>query len=279
MAVRTRAGQTGGSPSRVPASEPSFLPNPRARSSRGRRAAATASADVALAVRRQMPVDQRRQFLFPDPPILRMPEEDVRRGLGLEAGEQRQVVALPFVGDVVHDREVVDTGHRLDQALQRLAGDSHAVEGDAGLQGEQDRAVEHRAAGIVGGRDRGGNDWLPGGATDGRRTAADEANGLTWIKKGGLSYTIDTIRALMEKTGKSFRLILGEDLVADFAKWKEASALIRLAPPLIGERDAISATHIRNLFVTGREREAEELVPPAVFDYILKKGLYGQTPT
>ena len=99
------------------------------------------------------------------------------------------------------------------------------------------------------------------------------------IKKGGLSYTIDTIRALMEKTGKSFRLILGEDLVADFAKWKEASALIRLAPPLIGERDAISATHIRNLFVTGREREAEELVPPAVFDYILKKGLYGQTPT
>lgn len=57
----------------------------------------------------------------------------------------------------------------------------------------------------------------------------------------GISYMIDTLRALaaVDEVGlhpHNFFLLLGDDTVDEFANWKEAEEIIRLAPPLIGQR-------------------------------------------
>lgn len=105
------------------------------------------------------------------------------------------------------------------------------------------------------------------------------------IRKGAPSYTIDTIRELIQKTGEHFRLILGEDNVTDFTKWKEADKLAELAPLLIGARTGcrlesalliplydISATDIRL-----RREEGLYIghqVPASVLSHIKKNKLY-----
>jgi len=53
----------------------------------------------------------------------------------------------------------------------------------------------------------------------------------------GKSYTIDTIHALRKQMpGANFRLIIGEDIAADFHTWKQAQALMQIAPPLVAAR-------------------------------------------
>lgn len=105
------------------------------------------------------------------------------------------------------------------------------------------------------------------------------------IVKEGPSYTIDTIRKLMKETGHTFRLILGEDQIENFSKWKEAEELKKLAPPLFGKRGVsqnsqalsiplfdVSATEVRNRVKAGQW--IGHLVPTQVSHYIHKKGLY-----
>ena len=58
------------------------------------------------------------------------------------------------------------------------------------------------------------------------------------LRRGGVSYTIDTIREIIERyqpDGKP-ALILGDDLVADFSKWKDAEELARIADLIIARR-------------------------------------------
>lgn len=55
------------------------------------------------------------------------------------------------------------------------------------------------------------------------------------VKRPQISYTIETVRFLME-SGVSVRLILGEDGLHALEKWKDVEELLRLAPPLIGTR-------------------------------------------
>lgn len=51
------------------------------------------------------------------------------------------------------------------------------------------------------------------------------------------SYTIDTIRMLKkEHPDAEFYLILGEDILVSFSKWKEVEELVKLAHPLVGTR-------------------------------------------
>lgn len=93
------------------------------------------------------------------------------------------------------------------------------------------------------------------------------------IKRGGPSYTIDTIKELTRDTGRSFRLLLGEDQWDDFSKWKESEQLLDLAPPLIGGRVLdISSTEIRERLKKGGW--IDDLVPKEVSEYIYNKGLY-----
>jgi nicotinate-nucleotide adenylyltransferase len=113
------------------------------------------------------------------------------------------------------------------------------------------------------------------------------------------SYTIDTLRVLSEKNPQhTFQLIIGEDNLAGFERWKEFGSLLQLVelvvyprtsaipeiPPAIepfksrihflcGELVNISATEIRN-----RIRCAEsirDLTDVRVADYIAEHKLYG----
>lgn len=99
------------------------------------------------------------------------------------------------------------------------------------------------------------------------------------IKKAGPSYTIDTIKYL----NRPLRLLLGDDQLKDFSKWKEADLLKKLAPPLVGTRFQkegettipimeISSTDIRQRLKA--KEPCVHLVPHKVLDYIFKNDLY-----
>lgn len=121
------------------------------------------------------------------------------------------------------------------------------------------------------------------------------------IKGKSPSYTVQTLRDLyQELPGCQLYLMLGDDLVDHFMKWKEPEEIIRLATPLIGSRTShlpkelpafpkevqeafkkgwtkipireISATDVRkrlkdHLF-------SEHLLPGKVLDYIRQNHLY-----
>jgi nicotinate-nucleotide adenylyltransferase len=58
------------------------------------------------------------------------------------------------------------------------------------------------------------------------------------LRRGGVSYTIDTIKEIIERyrpEGKP-ALILGDDLTADFPKWKDADELARIADIIVARR-------------------------------------------
>lgn len=57
------------------------------------------------------------------------------------------------------------------------------------------------------------------------------------IKRQGVSYTIDTLRELkMTNPMDQFYLLLGDDVIPHFMKWKEPEAIMDLATLLIGAR-------------------------------------------
>jgi nicotinate-nucleotide adenylyltransferase len=117
------------------------------------------------------------------------------------------------------------------------------------------------------------------------------------LDREGPSYTIDTIRAL-SREGEWY-LILGEDVIHDFARWKEVEQLVTLARPLIGSRTSkmglpigcspqlqkviekgtikiplvdISSTELRQRLIRGQY--CGHLVPEPVLSYINQHALY-----
>jgi ribosome-associated protein len=60
------------------------------------------------------------------------------------------------------------------------------------------------------------------------------------LRRGGTSYTIDTIHELKEKhyvgKGDQLYLIMGQDLVSRFATWKDVAGLIKETLPLVARR-------------------------------------------
>lgn len=110
------------------------------------------------------------------------------------------------------------------------------------------------------------------------------------VKKGGVCYTIDTVKHL-KKLHPHFELflILGEDLLESFHKWKEAEELAQLAPLLVGSREGavsssvssqflkipnieISSTYLRSRL--SLNKYCGHLIPAKVLDYIHKHQLY-----
>ncbi len=55
------------------------------------------------------------------------------------------------------------------------------------------------------------------------------------IKRAGESYTIDTLKELKNSENQFF-LLLGDDAIPHFMKWKEPEAIVELATVLIGAR-------------------------------------------
>jgi len=132
------------------------------------------------------------------------------------------------------------------------------------------------------------------------------------IIRGGTSYTIDTLRELHDRfPGIGFRLIIGADQAQSFHRWREAPAIVDLAPPAVMLRgpgpsidrllesmapawtqeqmrdwrerivrvptiDA-SSTEARALLSSAApdERRLHELCCDGVLDYIRESGLYG----
>lgn len=114
------------------------------------------------------------------------------------------------------------------------------------------------------------------------------------IRRQGVSYTLDTLRFCREHYGcPRPGLIIGDDHVPLFAQWREPDLLASEGALIVVNRsgldtssfrwehrridlapDGISSKAIRQFYHNGDESAARKLVPPAVFDYIRKEGLY-----
>ena len=106
------------------------------------------------------------------------------------------------------------------------------------------------------------------------------------------SYTIDTLRRLAaSKPGDSFRLVIGADNWECFDRWKDYREILRDFHPIVYPREGcampgedsqatpmwadllpVSSTMIRQRLITGEP--VNNLLPPAVLDYIRANGLY-----
>jgi nicotinate-nucleotide adenylyltransferase len=128
---------------------------------------------------------------------------------------------------------------------------------------------------------------------------------LIEIERGGVSYTVDTLRQLrVERPDAEFFLLMGADSLNDFPMWREPAAICELATPLVVRRaDAaaphfealaplvsadrlteirrlevempatpISSSEIRRLIAERGEWQA--LCPAGVAEYIAERGLY-----
>ncbi len=119
------------------------------------------------------------------------------------------------------------------------------------------------------------------------------------LRRGGTSYTIDTVRELTQSypiEGKP-GLIIGDDLVEDFDSWRNVEQLVGLVELIIAQRRSeknveidypcryvdnslypISSSRIREALKadgTCRDLEAARTwLPPEVFDYIQRHDLY-----
>ena len=77
-------------------------------------------------------------------------------------------------------------------------------------------------------------DMILASITSDPRIAADDLE----LKRGGVSYTIDTLKEIVDRyepEGKP-ALVLGDDLIEDFSKWKDAPELANLADIIIARR-------------------------------------------
>lgn len=116
------------------------------------------------------------------------------------------------------------------------------------------------------------------------------------IARGGVSYTVETLRTLRQRNPTDeLYLLIGADNLADFLSWREPGEIVRLAQIIVMNRPGfrrvspdsvllrsviqcdvpaidISATEIRRRLVKGLP--ISYLVPPAVAKYIARHHLY-----
>ena len=96
------------------------------------------------------------------------------------------------------------------------------------------------------------------------------------IKRGGVSYTIDTVREIAaENPGAELFFIIGEDIVGDLAKWRNAVELASLCKFKSYPRTRESSSEIRSLFANaGVTVNPDEKIASAVRAGIVRKGGY-----
>ncbi len=117
------------------------------------------------------------------------------------------------------------------------------------------------------------------------------------IRKGGISYTIDTVRHFKQNSGDDaeYFLIIGADNLLDLENWKEPGTLLREVRVLVLKRPGIDVSKAEQRFIQRvtfidspvieisssdiRRRIKEHtsikyLVPKNIEKYIYKKGMY-----
>ncbi len=112
------------------------------------------------------------------------------------------------------------------------------------------------------------------------------------IDRGGVSYTVETLRAIREAKPKAeLFFLMGADTLRDLPNWREPEEVVRLATPLVVGRPgeaivettipharvempptAISSSELRERFARGER--CDESVPQEVADYVQEYGLY-----
>ncbi len=126
------------------------------------------------------------------------------------------------------------------------------------------------------------------------------------MRREGPSYTVDTLRAMAaEYPDAELWLLMGTDMLESFTTWREPGEILRLAGLCAFGRNetdtehslAVHAERLRALYPAARLRvltlpnlvevssteiraelaagEGERFLPPAVYGYILRHGLYG----
>jgi nicotinate-nucleotide adenylyltransferase len=90
------------------------------------------------------------------------------------------------------------------------------------------------------------------------------------IDKGGVSYTVDTLRWIkQQRPHDTLRLLMGADAVADLPQWREPAAICALALPLVVQRPEAPALDLTRLepLLTPEQRaqvQAHQVSMPAV---------------
>ncbi|HEC61997.1 MAG TPA: nicotinate (nicotinamide) nucleotide adenylyltransferase [bacterium] len=115
------------------------------------------------------------------------------------------------------------------------------------------------------------------------------------LKRGGNSYTIDTVREILSRYHgvKNPGLIIGDDLLEDYSTWKEATKLAAMVNLIIAQRISparkdmdIPCTYIENTLLPVSSSQIRErisrglsvrsLVPEEVIRYIESNELYSR---
>ncbi|MBI9106916.1 MAG: nicotinate (nicotinamide) nucleotide adenylyltransferase [Spirochaetales bacterium] len=115
------------------------------------------------------------------------------------------------------------------------------------------------------------------------------------IERGGVSYSIDTIRYIRKKYNLNDRpgLLIGDDLSVGFSSWRNPDAIAAEAKIIIAFRDSsenngfpyeyrrlenlmlnVSSSEIRQRMKDGRA--CRYLMPGGVYEYIVENKLYGE---
>lgn len=124
--------------------------------------------------------------------------------------------------------------------------------------------------------------------------------GLPWmevndceIMRGGISYSIDTVRELYSLLDLKVKpgLLIGDDLLADFSSWKCVDDLIALVDLIVAFRSGggenacpYRCTRLENLQLTISSSDIRRrirnnlayrfMLPDKVYQYIIRTGLY-----
>ncbi|HLF15303.1 MAG TPA: nicotinate-nucleotide adenylyltransferase [Bacteroidota bacterium] len=116
------------------------------------------------------------------------------------------------------------------------------------------------------------------------------------VARGGLSYTVDTLRAVAARhPGSRLKLLIGADNVFDFEGWKSPSDILDIADLVVMSRPGYEIRKSRSGFlahaslvtvpqigISGTDirrrvkfhQSIRYLVPPPVGEYIRRHGLY-----